>query len=207
MRNIRKLSTIESTPPHAGSAVVMVGSFAPIHLGHFDAIRAAGNAIQERGIQVDNVVLSPNSDEYLERKLKGEKHDWTYDRRVSRIASGELPIEGITTYVDDVSGRIVGLNEINRQVPYTLHHLLGLAAEQLYFVTGSDQIRSMEAYLSDPARRAICVLRPDGGLNAAHRELGLPWARQAIDEGRYIVTEREDMENDISSSAIRRASA
>ena len=205
--NIRKISSLEKPIQSKGSTVVMVGSFAPIHKGHFDAVRAAGNALRERDIELDQIVLTPNNHEYLHRKLVEEGSPWTYDRRITEIMSRDTPITDVPTYVDDVSGRSIGLNEINDRVPHTLSRSLGVAAERLYFITGSDQILSMEAHLADPSKRAICVLRPDGKLDIAHTQLALPWARQAIEEGRYIVTEREDMEVDVSSTAIRRTAS
>ena len=204
--NIRRISSLEKPLQSKGSTIVMVGSFAPVHKGHFDAVRAAGNALRERDIELDQVVLTPNSHDYLHRKLVEESSPWTYDRRITEILSRDTPITDVPAYVDDISGLSVGLNEINDRVPHTLSRSLGVAAEQLYLITGSDQILSMEGHLADPSKRAICVLRPDGKLDTAHAQLALPWARRAIEEGRYIVTEREDMEVDVSSTAIRRSS-
>lgn len=204
MSRIRRISTLETVPSSEGSALVVVGSFAPVHDGHFDAVRAAVGAMAERGMAVNSVVMTPNSNEYVWRKLQHEADAWPYERRVQAILARRMPVKGVSAYVDDISGRHVGLDEINDVVPRTLHRHLGLAAERLFFVTGSDQIVTMRAHLARAASRAICVLRPDDGLSAAFAELSEPWAQQAIEEGRYIVTERDNMETDISSTAVRR---
>lgn len=204
MNNIRRISSLETMPSYAGNALVVVGSFAPVHDGHFDAVRAAGKALEERGSAVHSVVMAPNSDEYLYRKLQHEAGDWSFERRVQKILARETPFGDTPTYVDDISGAYVGLNEINQEVPVTLRRVMGLTADRLFFVTGSDQIRSMEAHLAHSANRAICVMRPDGGLSTASQELSQEWAVQAIEEGRYIITDRENMETDISSTAVRR---
>jgi len=204
--DIRKLSM--SNPNHAndGSSVVIVGSFAPVHRGHFDAIRAASRAVSEQIEPVGSIILSPNSDEYLARKLrgKGEELSWTYDRRIDAILEQSAPVEGVPTFVDDITGRYIGLEEINFEVPHTLRHSLGLAANRLFFVTGSDQLPSMQLHLQNPDNRSVCVLRP-GHMEALNEQLQQDWVVRAVQEGRYIITEREDMVNDISSTNIRRS--
>lgn len=201
---IHRLSTVNPEATSKGSAIVMVGSFAPVHSGHFDAIRSASRAIIERSIGVGSIILSPNSDEYLTRKLasKSESLSWQYHRRIEEIVAREAPVEGVHTFVDDITGGYVGLEEINLEVPRTIHHHLGITAERLYFVTGSDQLPSMQAHLTDSENRAVCVLRP-GHLNDMQDKLSQSWIAQAIAEGRYIITERDDMVNDVSSTDIR----
>lgn len=197
-----------SNPDHAndGSSVVIVGSFAPIHRGHFDAIRAASRAVSEQIEPVGSIILSPNSDEYLARKLrgKGEELSWTYDRRIDAILKQSAPVEGVPTFVDDITGRYIGLEEINFEVPHTLRRSLGLAANRLFFVTGSDQLPSMQLHLENPDNRSVCVLRP-GHMEALNDQLQQDWVMRAVQEGRYIITERDDMVNDISSTNIRRS--
>lgn len=201
---IHRLSTAESNSPREGSAVVMVGSFAPVHRGHFDAVRAASRAITEHGISVESIILTPNSDPYLLRKMaaKGEELTWFYERRIEEIATQDSPFGHIPTFVDDISGARVGLNEINLAVPETIHRHLGIAAEQLYFVTGSDQLQSMQAHLASDINRAVCVLRP-GHLERIQEVLRQDWVSQAVNQGRYIITERDDMKTDYSSTNLR----
>lgn len=201
--NIRKLSEITPVEAPSGEdyAVVMVGSFAPVHSGHFDAVDAAYTALQSQERRVGSLVLVPNSAEYLASKFDGKDFGWTYEKRIEKITqqSNRLPIPA---YVDNISGVTARHEQINAHVPRTLHHHLGLSACQLFFVVGSDQLPSMETHLKSSDSRAICVLRP-GNLEGVESYLAQDWAQEATRQTRLIVTERADMINDISSTAIR----
>ena len=205
--NIQALSRIHSVSETLVSvesdanAVVMVGSFAPIHRGHFDAVRAAVVALQGRGRTVASVVMTPNSKQYLRNKLKDNDGGWTYKRRIQEILRQE-PILEIPTFVDDISGRLAKAEQINNYVPETVRQQLGFNACQQYLVVGSDQLPSMESHLDNTDNRAVCVLRP-GNLERLQEDLSLPWVNEAIESGRFIVTERDDMITDISSTMIR----
>ena len=187
-----------------GNAVVMVGTFAPVHEGHLDAIRAASSALTDRGLVVGSAVLTPNSSEYVQRKLPDDHQTWTFERRVRAILDHE-PHPSIPTYVDTISGPAAGTEQINRFVPQTVQQYLGHAASEIYLVVGSDQLPSMEAHL-EHGNRAVCVLRP-GNMEEVERQRKLPWVEAAVEEGRFIITGRPNMENDISSTAIRRSVA
>lgn len=202
---INALSDAYSEENRQGNAVVMVGSFAPIHRGHFDAIHAAGSALIGRGIPVESLILTPNSAEYVQNKLPEYHETWTYERRVQKILDQDSHPR-IPTYVDDVSGYRAKYEQINDHVPLTIRRHLGFAANQLYLVVGSDQLLSMESHLEKDESRAICVLRPNN-LEEVQQRLELPWVAEAVESRRLIITEREDMENDVSSTAIRRAVA
>ena len=205
MAEISRINTISDVHPESvpqGNAIIMVGSFAPIHRGHFDAIHAASTALLGRGVPVDSLVLTPNSAEYVQRKLPDYHHEWTYERRIQKILEHN-PHPHIPTYVDDISGRTARHEEINPHVPRTIERYLGHSACQIYLVVGSDQILSMEQHLRDDANRAICVLRPNNLADIKER-LEIPWVANAVKSERFIITEREDMDNDISSTAIRK---
>ena len=200
-----KINTLSSAQPgiREGVAVVMVGSFAPVHKGHFDAVHAASTALAGQGNLVESVVLTPNSAEYVERKLPEDHGEWTYERRIHEIL-GRSPHPHIPTYVDDVSGRLARHEQINGYVPVTMRRYLGFTACQTYLVVGSDQLLSMESHLENERNRAVCVLRP-GSLDYARDRLDLPWIAAAVEEGRFVITERENMKTDISSTAVRRS--
>lgn len=198
---IREISHTLTEEDRQGSAVVMVGSFAPIHRGHFDAIHAASSALLQRGVAVESLILAPNSAEYVKAKLPRHHTQWTYERRVKAILDqGAHP--DIPTFVDNVSGHAAKAEQINDHVPVTVRRHLGFRASQLYLVVGSDQLLTMETHLQDKANKAICVLRPDN-LDKIDEHLELPWVAAAVATDRFLITERPDMQNDISSTAVR----
>lgn len=199
---IKPLSETLNTDCREGNAVVMVGSFAPIHDGHLDAAHSASAALINRGHSVESLILAPNSSEYLEIKLAEESYEWPYERRVEYIL-GRDPHPTIPTYVDDISGRLAQEKQINDFVPKTIQRRLGFDALQLYFVVGSDQLLSMESHLSEGDGKAICVLRP-GSMQEVQERLKISWVSDATASERLIITERQNMKQDISSTAIRR---
>jgi hypothetical protein len=65
---------------------------------------------------------------------------------------------------------------------------------------GSDQIASVRPHLRD--FRAVCVLRP-GAATPLFAVLRKKWFRRAVADRRLLLTERDDVGMDISSTAIR----
>lgn len=202
MPKIRALSELSLPEARQGSAVVMVGSFAPIHDGHFDALHSASNALTHRGALVESLILTPNSEEYLNNKLADESNEWPYERRINFIRN-RIPHLIIPTYVDDVSGRLAKEKQINNFVPGTIQRQLGFNATQLYFVVGSDQLLSMEEHLTANGR-AVCVLRP-GNMDEIQDQMKIRWIAEANQSERLIITERSNMQHDVSSTAIRKS--
>ncbi len=200
---IKTLSETLMTDSRKGNAIVMVGSFAPIHDGHFDAVHSASAALINRGHSVESLVLAPNSSEYLQNKLAEESDEWPYERRVEYIL-GRDPHPTIPTYVDDISARLAHEKQINNFIPKTIQRRLGFDALQLYLVVGSDQLLSMEAHLSEEEGKAVCVLRP-GSMDEVQERLKISWISDATASERLIITERGNMEQDVSSTAIRRS--
>lgn len=203
LSRINRLSETFPADEPQGSAVVMTGSYAPIHRGHFDAMRAATLALVNRGVPVESLVITPNSAEYVANKLPEDHKTWTYERRIREILKAE-PHPDMPTYVDDVSGRLAKHEWINDYVPEVIKRHLGFRAQQLYMVAGSDQLLSMESHLRNGVNKAVCVLRP-GSLERVQENLAVPWVAEAVESGRFVITEREDMENDISSTDIRKS--
>ena len=198
---IKALSEVSLPHERQGSAVVMVGSFAPIHDGHFDALYSASNALIRQGTAVESLVLTPNSTEYLSNKLASESTEWPYERRIQYIQDRPSHLS-IPTYVDDISGRLAKEKQINTFVPETIRRRLGFNATQLYLVVGSDQLMSMEEHLSADGR-AVCVLRP-GNMDQLQTQLKVAWLTEATESERLIITKRSNMQHDISSTAIRK---
>ena len=76
-RYIKRLSTAEKYQNSDASGLVMVGSYAPVHDGHFDAMRSA----EKRLMAMDDVagcVFAPNSDSYVLKKLQDDQGIWSY---------------------------------------------------------------------------------------------------------------------------------
>lgn len=201
---IKRLSETHLPEERDGNAVVMIGSFAPIHSGHFDAAFSACAALEENEVPVESLVFTPNSAEYVRRKLPGEHKTWTYEHRIQRILD-EIPHPRVPTYVDDVSGSPEHQELIlNSRVPITIRRHLGFRANQLYLLVGSDQLLSVRLHLENTTNKAVCVLRP-GCMDEVDENLTIPWISDAVESKRLIVTEHGDMINAISSSAIRLA--
>jgi nicotinic acid mononucleotide adenylyltransferase len=180
----------------------MVGSFAPIHDGHIDAAFSATRALINNGSHISSLVYTPNSAEYVRRKLGDDEAGWHYKLRVEEILNrGSHPT--IDTFVDDVSGPQVGLGEMNEQVLSTVGLYLGSQSCRTHLVVGSDQLLSMESHIAETRNRAVCVLRPGRTDDLAEKML-ISWISKAIDSGRLIIATRSNMLEDVSSTMIRR---
>ena len=200
---IRKLSLTNQEPysKQNGRAVVLVGSFAPVHDGHFDALTSAVKAVERHDTFVEAAMLVPNSDAYLTRKLGSCASEWPYSKRVKTIACRH-PEHEVPTFVDDISGSQIGLGEINLAVPQTIERHLGFTALDTYFIVGSDQLLSMEAHLSGTQNRSVCVLRP-GRIDEIKPYLTASWVKESLRAGRLLITTRKNMDTDISSTDCR----
>lgn len=200
---IPRLSTLSPYSLREGNAVGLVGSLAPIHSGHIDALQSAGRAVANHDGSVEALVLIPNSSEYVQRKLgKVAARWWSFLERVDMISNLDTYFD-IPVFVDDISGADIGLEQINDVAPITIEERLGLEGRNTYLVVGSDQLPSMEDYLSDMERKAVCVIRP-GHHDEIQDSMNQKWAKQAIAERRLLVTLRSNMENDISSTEVRK---
>lgn len=195
----------EITGPQEGRAVALVGSFAPVHEGHLDALLSAALAVERVDDSVNALTLVPNSSEYVRRKLGDVAGLWRFRPRVDAIMRTSTSFD-IPTYVDDISGRVVGLDQINHIAPLTIEQSLGFDAARTYFVVGSDQLMTMEEHLSGTNNRAVCVERP-GRHEEVKQHLQTSWVKEALVSGRFLVTSRANMAHDISSTNIRCADA
>lgn len=197
---IERLS--ESSRYHSPSAsgLIMVGSYAPVHDGHFDAMRSAERRLLTTGDDIAGSVFAPNSDSYVLKKLDDEDGVWNFDRRISEFVSRSSGTESVS-YVDDITGSKPPEKSISESVIDTVSSRLGIKTCSLVLVVGMDQIRSMEPHLD--SNRAICVLRP--GYESQLQEVAQDeWFVDAIDTKRLLLTSRENTEIDISSTVIRK---
>lgn len=198
---IQRLSDVPPLTDNPGESVVIVGSFAPIHDGHFDAAFSAVEALRLHGRNISSLVFTPNSTEYVRRKLGDDEGGWHYSSRINEITK-RAQHPSVNTYVDDVSGPKAALREMNEEVLRTVSYKLGTPACRTHLVVGSDQLHSMMPHLDGTSNNAVCVLRP-GRTDDLAEKLALPWAQRAVTSERLIITGRQNMENDISSTTIR----
>lgn len=197
--NIERLSYSDGLKETGGSTLVMVGSFAPVHYGHLDVMKSAERAVSDRIGPVNAAVFAPNSDSYVSIKLSDTLGEWSFDRRITEFDAIRSNLD-TPVFVDDLTGLTPPERSISDEVIQTVSQRLGLLACQAILVVGSDQIASMRPHLEN--NRAVCVVRPnyEGYVQEAMQE---DWLREAVSEGRYIITTQEDPDLVISSTAIR----
>lgn len=193
------LSTIENFEQGQGSALVMVGSFAPVHEGHFDAIMSAERAMIAKGEDVSALVFAPNSDSYVSTKLKDTDGDWNFQRRISEFMKFDFQFKA-PAFIDDITGRNPPERSISEETITTIEQRLGIQASKALLVVGSDQVASMKPHLE--ANRAVCVIRP-GSIGSVLEYSNEDWFSEAVRQDRYILTERNNRVTDISSTKIR----
>lgn len=196
---IRKLSEATRLVDNEGVGLVMVGSFAPVHEGHLDAMQSAEEALLLSGENVLASTFTPNSDSYVSIKLNDLNGTWNFDRRVEEF-SRLKPTTQRSAYIDDITGRTPPERSISEHAIENISNRLGIEACRLVLVVGADQIGSMRPHLE--SNRAICVLRP-GWEPVVNRHSSESWFLDAVESGRYIFTDRKNNTTDIQSTLIR----
>lgn len=196
---IKKLSTVTRQIADESVGLVMVGSFAPVHEGHLDAMQSAERALSDNGEKVRASIFTPNSDSYVSIKLNDSKGTWNFQRRVDEFSKLRSSTQG-DSYIDDVTGSTPPERSISEHAIENISAHLGIKVCKLVLVVGTDQIGSMRPYLE--SNRAICVLRP-GWESVVERHTDEPWFRDAVESGRYIFTDRRNNTTDIQSTVIR----
>lgn len=197
---IRKLSEATRSVDNEGVGLVMVGSFAPVHEGHLDAMQSAEEAMLLSGENVLASTFTPNSDSYVSIKLNDLDGAWNFDRRVKEFSRLKSTTER-SAYVDDVTGRTPPERSISEHAIENISNRLGIEVCKLVLVVGADQIGSMRPHLE--SNRAICVLRP-GWEAVVNRHSNESWFLDAVESGRYIFTDRKNNTTDIQSTLMRR---
>lgn len=178
-----------------GSTLLMVGSFAPVHAGHIDAMASAERALLRNGEQVKSAVFTPNSDSYVLKKVDDDGSHWSFDRRVAEFSRIAYTLNTLA-YVDDITGVHSPERSITKEAIDTIIRNLGAKACKIAIVVGSDQIASMEPYIE--SNNVVCVKRPGSPMPVMQ-----PWLRRAIESGQCTITDRELRERDINSTSIR----
>lgn len=200
MSIVRLSNGREESMDQDGLVLAMVGSFAPVHEGHFDAILSAKRAIESLGEHVSALIMSPNSDDYVLKKINDQVGEWNFEHRIQRFIDlkKDLPTP---FFVDDISGKEKLECTITESVIKNIKNKLGIVACNVVLTVGSDQIKSMRPYLKN--NRAVCVLRPDNYRiieDVRHEE----WFEEMTSRDQLIITDRENTQEDISSTNIRK---
>lgn len=178
----------------------MVGSFAPVHEGHLDAMRSAERRLISSGDDIAGNIFAPNSDSYVLEKLSGSRETWDFGRRVGEFAAKDCGTIS-RAYVDDISGLTPPEQSISEKAIDTASNKLGIEACRLILVVGTDQIRSMQTHIA--TNRAVCVLRP-GYEDSLGDVMTEGWFQDAVHQNQLLLTSRENMYFDISSTQIRK---
>ena len=177
----------------------MVGSFAPVHEGHFDAMFSAERAMHERGEDVSSVVFAPNSDSYVSIKLNDKNGRWSFAQRVLEFSRHD-PQFLASGYVDDITGVKPPEKSISEAVVENVQRRLGVEACKIVLVVGSDQVASMRPHLD--TNRAICIIRP-GSESQVSKHFEENWFAEAVANNQYMLSRRQNTDFDISSTDIR----
>lgn len=78
--------TIIENPLEEQSVIFYTGGFAPFHEGHLEAILQAKNAIEtQTGETVTTALVSPDNDDYVERKLSAQAAEYCDLQRIESI--------------------------------------------------------------------------------------------------------------------------
>ncbi len=197
---IERLSSASTYRNPRASGLVMVGSYAPVHEGHFDAMRSAEKRLLLQNDDIAGNVFAPNSDSYVLKKLHDTQGVWNFRRRVDEFTARKSGTSS-RSYVDDITGLVPPELSISEEVIETVSHRLGIKACNLLLVVGTDQISSMRPHLE--YNRAICVLRPRSE-DVLQEVIAEDWFKEATGESRLLLTSRENVKVDISSTEIRK---
>ena len=197
--SLSRLSNAEKLSEDSGVVLVMVGSFAPVHVGHIDSIIAATETLRDNGEIVSAAVLTPNSDSYVSLKLDDKVGEWNFERRVLDFDKIDYP-STVPIFVDDLSGARPPERTITESAIQNIKKELGMKACQIIIVVGSDQAYSVRPHLK--SNRAVCVIRPGNADTITHLKQSR-WFRKAESKGQYIISDRANPDLCISSTKIR----
>lgn len=199
-QKIERLSTASKYQDSNASGLIIVGSYAPVHEGHFDAMRSAEKRLMIQDDDIAGNIFAPNSDSYVLKKLHDTQGVWNFSRRVNEFITRESGTSS-KSYVDDITGVTPPELSISEEVIDTVSYRLGIKACNLVLVVGTDQINSMQSHLEH--NRAICVLRP-GSEGVLRDVITEDWFKEVTSENRLLLTSRENIKVDISSTQIRK---
>lgn len=174
----------------------MLGSYAPFHEGHRDAIVSAEAALLESGYEIDSVVIVPHSDDYVQNKIQDTS--WNIDRRILSIANATIVCRS-TIFIDDISCRKPIGKDPTAAVIETLINNIGVESSNIIIAVGADNIMSMIPYIK--SHKVACVQRP--GYRRALSRL-IENENFVDNKQNLIIAERRYNSADISSTIIRK---
>lgn len=187
---VERLSKFYGNVEKNECVLVIVGSFAPFHAGHVDAINSAYNFIARLGKEVNACLCVPNSDEYVLNKVNNQR--WDLHLRIDGIVNVLQKTECKMNYiVDDITGECFCGNLVTDYAIANLRLRVGeIQKNNIFVVVGSDKIEEAMQYLN--TYNIICVRRPGYDIEA-------PLCSYA----NVAVIDRMNMACDISSTDIR----
>ena len=198
-QKIERLSNANQHHNFNASGIILVGSYAPVHEGHLDAMRSAERELLAQGESIAGNIFAPNSDSYVLKKLHDDQGVWSFSRRIGEFLGKESGTIS-RSYVDDITGIAPPEKSISDEVIDNVSQKLGIRACNLILVVGTDQINSIQPHLVH--NRAICVLRP--GSERVLQDVQIEdWYKEAICKNNLLITSRENTEVGISSTQIR----
>lgn len=185
-----------------GAVLILVGSYAPAHIGHVAAMTSAKTALESSGEKVAAVIYVPNGDAYVSMKVNDTRGVWSFERRI-KILLGLVPGASVPVFVDDISGSSPVIDKsITKTAMTSASKVLNIGMDRFVIVVGSDQVASMKPHLA--TNKAVCVVRP-GAVASILNMFGEKWFYHAVASGQYMFTERDNPYEDVSSTALRKA--
>ena len=188
-----RISRIKNLPPD-GYVLFMLGSYAPFHEGHDDAITSAERAFLDAGYKIAGIVIVPHSDLYVGNKI--HETEWNIDRRIDSILDSKISCKS-PLYLDDISHRHPALKKVNQIVLGTMKRT-GIDPSRIVIVVGADNLKSMAPYIS--SHKVICLRRPGYETSLSILKANESFSRNLPN---LIIANRQRASDDISSSLIR----
>lgn len=177
-----------------GYILFMLGSYAPFHEGHNDAITSAERAFVAAGYTLGGVVIAPHSDLYVSYKIHNST--WNINRRITSIVNANINCVS-PLYLDDISCYQPAKDNVTQIVINTLKKL-GITTHRIAIVVGADNLASMAPHIA--THKVICVRRPGYDTSLSILQMNENFIKNASN---LIIADRQKVKKDISSTTIR----
>lgn len=180
--------------PRDGYLLFMLGSYAPFHEGHNDAITSAERAFIEAGHTLAGVIIAPHSDLYVSTKIHNS--NWDINRRISEITKATIDCSS-PVYLDDISCYQPVKKNGTRIVINTLKKL-ELDKRRIAIAVGADNLASMAPYIG--SYKIVCVRRPGYDTSLSILQMNENFINNTSN---LIIADRKEAKKDINSTTIR----